>query len=605
MRRANSTENLARQHFNQGWSLARQAPLDAIAGETSLRSDDKHQHVGPKGWLALTADGVLWVHPKRLAAPKEWARVLALAYACLGFGLVRQREPQLLWEIAALLVAERFCHEAGIGVAAEALLHPAISIPVSGEERLFRALVTEGCDPALLLWHESLCGKGMSFFQEDALSAVERRYRRLPDWRALLADGVARSVGEAIDRVGGRLNALGGSARRLTPGLRAQQRLISSHPLLGALAIGFQVVEDPRVCQLHEIRVAAIDVSSRTIWINPAAGLNPAECLFVFAHELLHAGLNHSSRRRGRDALLWNVACDFVINGWLIEMGIGSPPTLGLLHDPEFQGLSAEEIYDQLARDMRRARRLATLRGPGMPDLLGREEGGIFVDAEAYCRRALYQGMERCLMGGGRGFLPAGLVEEIRSLAQPPIPWDVRLAHWFDEHFPPPERHRSYARPSRRQSSTPEIPRPSILRPPEEERQARVFGVILDTSGSMETKLLGKAIGAIASYAQAREVFAVRLVYCDATAYDAGWLPPESLLERIAVKGRGGTVLQPGIECLRQAVQRRDFPPRGPVLLITDGYCEDHLRIDFEHAFLLPEGNRLPFTPRGEVFWVR
>ncbi len=604
MRRANPAENLARQNFDQGWSLARQAPLDAIAGETSLRSDEKHQHVGPKGWLTMSADGVLWVHPKRLAEPQEWARVLALAYACLGFGLVRQREPQILWEIAALLVAERFCHEAGIGVTAEVLLHPTISIPVSGEERLFRALVTEGCDPALLLWHESLCGKGNRFFQEDGLSTVEQRYRRLPDWRALLVDGVARSVGEAIDQVGGRLHSRGGVERPLTPGLRAQQRLISSHPLLGALAIGFQVVEDPRICQLNDIRVAAIDVSSRTIWINPGAGLKPDECLFVFAHELLHAGLNHSSRRRGRDAQLWNVACDFVINGWLIEMGIGTPPMLGLLHDPDFQGRSAEEIYDYLARDMRRARKLATLRGPGMPDLLGREEGGIFVDAEAYCRRALYQGMERCLMSG-RGFLPAGLVEEIRSLAQPPIPWDVRLAYWFDEHFPPPERHRSYARPSRRQSSTPEIPRPSILKPPEEERQARVFGVILDTSGSMETKLLGKAIGAIASYAQAREVFAVRLVYCDATAYDAGWMPPESLLERIAVKGRGGTVLQPGVECLRQAAQRRDFPPRGPVLLITDGYCEDHLQIDFEHAFLLPEGNRLPFAPRGEVFWVR
>ncbi len=68
----------------------------------------------------------------------------------------------------------------------------------------------------------------------------------------------------------------------------------------------------------------------------------------------------------------------------------------------------------------------------------------------------------------------------------------------------------SYARPARRQSSNREIPRPSILKPREEERQARVFGVVLDTSGSMEPKLLGKAIGAIASYAQAREVFWVR-----------------------------------------------------------------------------------------------
>ncbi|HCK80325.1 MAG TPA: VWA-like domain-containing protein [Candidatus Competibacter sp.] len=599
--RRKATESAARLNFGQGLQLAQQAPLDAIAGSAHIRFDDKHQHVNAKGWLALSPDGYVWVHPKRLAEPGEWARVLSMAYACLGFGLVRQREPQVLWEIAALLVAERFCQEAGIGIASEALLHPDVGIPVNGEEPLFRALVTEGCDPGLLLWYEALCGKGMTVFRADD-RPVGPSYRP-PDWKALLADGIARSVGKAIEKAGGWVSA-GGVERRLTPGLKAQRRLVNSHPLLGALAIGFALEEDPRICQLHDIRVAAIDVGSRTIWINPAAGLNEAECLFVFAHELLHAGLNHCSRRRGRDALLWNVACDFVINGWLIDMAIGAPPVLGLLHDPEFQGQSAEEIYDQLARDMRRARKLATLRGPGMPDLLGREEGGIFVDAEAYCRRALYQGMERCLMSG-RGFLPAGLVEEIRSLAQPPIPWDVRLAYWFDEHFPPPERHRSYARPSRRQASTPDIPRPSIMKPPEEERQARVFGVILDTSGSMEPKLLGKAIGAIASYAQAREVFAVRLVYCDATAYDAGWLPPESLLERIAVKGRGGTVLQPGVECLRNAARRGDFPPRGPVLVITDGYCEDQLQIDFEHAFLVPEGHRLPFTPRGEVFWVR
>ena len=600
--RRKTTESAARLNFQQGLMLAQQPPLDAIAGSAHVRFDDQHHQVGPKGWLALAPDGAIWVHPKRLAAPEEWARVLALAYVALGFGLVRQREPQTLWEIAGLLVAERFCQEAGIGATSEELLHPDVAIPVSGEEPLFRGLVTEGCDPALLVWRDTLCGKGMTVFRP----ADERTgTRRPPAWRELLADGIARSVGEAIERAGGRVVTTARTTRKLTPALKAQRRLINSHPLLGALAIGFDLEEDPRVCQSHDIRVAAIDVGSRTIWINPAAGLNEAECLFVFAHELLHAGLNHASRRRGRDPFLWNAACDFVINGWLIEMSIGAPPTLGLLHDSELAGHSAEEIYDQLARDMRRARKLATLRGPGLPDLLGREEGGIFVDAEAYCRRALWQGMERCLLGGGRGTLPVGLVEEIRALAQPPIPWDVRLAYWFDEHFPPPELRRSYARPSRRQASTPDIPRPSVTKPPEEERRARVFGVVLDTSGSMEPKLLGKAIGAIASYAQAREVYAVRLVYCDAVAYDAGWLPPESLLERIAVKGRGGTVLQRGVDCLRDAALRDDFPKRGPVLLITDGYCEEQLSIDFEHAFLVPEGKRLPFTPRGEVFWVR
>ncbi|GID95104.1 hypothetical protein Adi01nite_45160 [Amorphoplanes digitatis] len=43
-----------------------------------------------------------------------------------------------------------------------------------------------------------------------------------------------------------------------------------------------------------------------------------------------------------------------------------------------------------------------------------------------------------------------------------------------------------------------------------------------------------------------------------------------------------------------------DFPPAGPILVITDGDC-DALRIRRAHAFLMPRGARLPFTPRGPV----
>ena len=47
----------------------------------------------------------------------------------------------------------------------------------------------------------------------------------------------------------------------------------------------------------------------------------------------------------------------------------------------------------------------------------------------------------------------------------------------------------------------------------------------------------------------------------------------------------------------------RDFPADGPILIITDGAC-DVLRVRREHAFLVPAGARLPFTPRGPVFRV-
>ncbi|EKX65103.1 ATPase, AAA family [Streptomyces ipomoeae 91-03] len=91
------------------------------------------------------------------------------------------------------------------------------------------------------------------------------------------------------------------------------------------------------------------------------------------------------------------------------------------------------------------------------------------------------------------------------------------------------------------------------------------------------------------------------VVFCDVAPHDAGFLPPTEIAGRVRVHGRGGTALQPGIDLLHRA---DDFPPGAPILVITDGWC-DALRVRREHAYLIPQGGRLPFTPRGPVFRVR
>jgi len=603
MSRQKAKPDPAREAREAGIALVQANPvLLPLVQQATIRADTDQAYVAESGWVAVTPRGYLFLHPKRRAEPEEWARLIALMLACLGFGWVRGRPPQATWELAALLVADRFCGDLKIGRLPEILAYPPPHIPAGGEEVLFRSLCVEKVDPRLTAFGAACCGEGRQVFCN--LDEKIPSWVTPPNWKDLLAEGIAQGVGRALEIAADP----GGNAperpRPNSPAQRAKRRLIDHYPLLGALAAGFDLEENLESCRRYDIQVAAIDVGARRIWINPAAGLKPDETLFVFAHELLHAGLNHASRRRGRDPFLWNAACDFVINGWLKEMGVGTPPVIGMLFDPDFAEFSAEEVYDRLARDIRRARKLATLRGLGQCDFFGEERGPGFTDAESYCRRALAQGWERC-QASGRGLIPAGLAEAIRALSQPPIPWDVKLAEWFDRQFPPPEYRRSYARPSRRQNSTPDIPRPSTCQPPEEQRKSRVFGVVLDTSGSVQPQLLGKALGAIASYAIAREVYAVRLVCCDAVAYDGGWVEPERLLDRYTVQGRGGTVLQPGVDCLRGLARRGDFPRRGPVLVITDGYCEDSLEIPFEHAFLLPEGGRLPFPARGEVFGVK
>jgi predicted metal-dependent peptidase len=377
---------------------------------------------------------------------------------------------------------------------------------------------------------------------------------------------------------------------------RAKRWLISHYPLLGSLLTQFELVEDAEVCARMSISIAAVQISTGEIYINPRRQLGLEQAKFVVAHEVLHAGLNHSSRRQGRDPYLWNVACDFVINDWLVGMNLGIPPEGGLLFDEELRGWPAEDIYLRLAADLRVRRRLSTLRGDDV-DMLDERPGKFFTDREEFCRRALMQGLDYH-QACGRGVLPAGLVEAIRTLNQPAIPWQAKLAEWIQERCPLPERRRSWARPSRRQTATPDTPRPRFVEP-EDDRATRTFGVIIDTSGSMQRDELGKALGAVVAYSQAQAVKQVRLVYCDAQPYDEGFVEIDALASRVQVRGRGGTVLQPAVNLLQGQL---DFPKDCPILIITDGLCEPDLQVARDHAFLVSPGARLPFPTRKPVF---
>jgi predicted metal-dependent peptidase len=529
----------------------------------------------------------------------QWSWVLAHCLLHLGFGhlAVDRYAADSAYASAACLAVTRFQRAVKLGT--EPLLLPA-ELPTADEAVLLRQWREAGV-PAQL----TNCGTGGN--RSDLVVAPPRvdgpSGSGAPDWPAQFAVGLSAAATAAVDVAGGARTSLTDPNARRRPWDLAMGWFLSSFPLLGALASRFTLIADADLARQWDITVAAVSAAAGEIYLNPLQNLSTLQWRFVLAHEMLHAALRHGDRVGGRDPYLWNVAADYVINGWLIEMDVGDMPD-GLLYDPALAGMSAEAVYDQIAKDLRRLRKLATLRGTGLGDVLGDPlpwtgSPGAGVDLDDFYRRALLDGYAHH-QHNGRGHLPAGLVAEIRVLQQPPLPWDAQLARWFDEHVPSPQRTRSYARPSRRQTSTPDIPRPG-WRWPEETVARCTFGVVLDTSGSMNHELLGKALGAIASFATARDVPAVRVVFCDAYPYDAGYLPVEEIAGRVPVRGRGGTVLQPGINRLEAA---EDFPPTAPILVITDGYC-DIVRIRREHAFLIPETARLPFTPRGPIFRLR
>lgn len=588
MPRAPRVPDPAADNRHRGLLVVWSHPLfEPLGYEAETVADKEKSRCPADGWAVVDSLGVIHVHPTRRGEPEEWAWVAAHCLLHLGFDHLAERRlagwtaaagvPSRVggydtsWNQTACLEVNRFLAHLKIG-------RPPAGLENAGTAGAFADLEWAGL-PAP--------PKGVS----------KATWQPPPAWTDLFAAGLSQAVGAAVDVAGGVVESLAGKRPRKTRWRLALDWFVSSYPLLGALADAVKLVEDPKVCRAHDIRIAAISPAAAELYVNPACGLEDGELRFVIAHELLHAGLRHDTRSVGRDPWLWNVACDYVINGWLAEMAVGDVPSAAL-YDRAMSGMSAEQVYDMIAAE-RRPRKRSTLRGYGLPDILPKplEHDPVSgTDLDEFYRRCMCDGIG-FHQGSGPGLLPAALIEEIRALSQPPVPWDVELARWFDDHFAPVERRRSYGRASRRQAATPDIARPGWYTPPEAV-DSRTFGVVLDTSGSMDVRLLGKALGAIASYAVSRDVHRVRVVFCDAQAHDNGWMPPLDIAGRVRVRGRGGTVLQPGVDMLEAAA---DFPKDGPVLVITDGWC-DRVRVKREHAFLIPAGATLPFRPRGPVF---
>ena len=563
-------------------------------------------------------NGEIYLNKNVFLTPRQWAFAIAhcMLHNCFGHydldkvpGITVEDESgnrkkkamfnKKIWNIACDIYIDKFLEDIKFG---EPLFKAPTGIFPSSimddELKIYDYLIREN-------WNEDDQSYGVGSIDAMDMSGLEKPIVYGKDWlgrqetnsfAASFSSALVNSVSSTIHMASER------EWESCSLGKQVANWFINNYPLFGALAASFKIIEDLDTCQKHDISIAAVNAWDGEIYINISMNLPEEEWRFVMAHEFLHAALLHHRRCEGRDPYLWNIATDYVINGWLFEMQIGVMPE-GVLFDPAFKNKSAEEIYDIICADIREYMKMNTFRGNGRGDIMGKPatlpgERGRGVSLDEFYRNALTQGLEYTT-GRGRGFIPTGLIEEIRALAVPPVPWDVKLSEWFNAHIRPLEKHRSYAHPSRRQSSTPDIPRPRYT-VTETSNTSRTFGVIIDTSGSMEPSEIGKALGAMASYASARDVPAARVVFCDADAYDQGYMSPDEVAGRVTVIGRGGTRIQPAVDLLQSA---KDFPKDGPILIITDGGIEDRLLIKREHAYILPSGCRLPFKARGEVFY--
>lgn len=603
--------------FHNGWTIVEHNYIFRFFMLCNLKYDEKKE-LGKKTAACSKADGTILVNKNVALSGNQWAYVMAhcILHNCFGHydlekvpgyyeedadgrKVKKAAFNKKIWNIACDIYVDKFLSDIRFGEPLKA--SPVGVIPqnvMDDEIKIYEYLLSIGWDE-----NDQSYGVGDSHnmdmvgldspieYKKDRWGKQEKN-KFADDFAYYLAESVTRTINEAADHY-----------IADSKGRKIANWFVNNFPLLGALAASFTIIEDSELCRRYDISIAAVDPYEGEIYLNTSKRLSEEEWKFVMAHEFLHAALLHHRRSAGKDPYLWNIATDYVINGWLFEMQVGVMPE-GVLFDSGLKNKSADEIYDIICSDIRTFMSKNTFRGDGKGDILKRAGTGVSipgangVSLDEFYRNALSQGLEYEQSKRGRGFIPAGLVEEIRAFAVPPVPWDVKLAEWFNRHIRPLEKHRSYAHPSRRQSCTPDIPRARYV-VTESADASRTFGVVIDTSGSMTPEDIGKALGAVASYASARDVPAARVVFCDARAYDVGYMAPDEIAGKVKVVGRGGTKLQPGIDLIQHA---EDFPKDGPILIITDGGIENHLDIKREHAYILPYGCRLPFKARGDVF---
>jgi len=347
------------------------------------------------------------------------------------------------------------------------------------------------------------------------------------------------------------------TARRM---MDARARLIRDNPFFGHLAMGLQLACGP-------CGTACTD--GERLVFDPAFAeklQTDREMDFVILHEILHCVLEHCTRGGTRDAGLYNVACDIVVNSTILEMWalpaiqVAGEEPLHLAPDGnEGRIYSAEEVYRML---LEKSTRLPA---------------GIYQSGGVVDRHDVWQGIENQeqvrdtwnrniknaarACQGGCGLSPAlrALVEKLNRRSQ--VDWRQLLHDFlqydtFDYSFLPPDR---------RYSGDFFLPSFNL---DEDQGSARDIWVCVDTSASISAEQLTAAMLEIQD-AMRQAGLCGMISFFDGEITDPVPFITEEELRKILPQGGGGTSFHVIFQYLQENMTQE--LPRA-ILIFTDGY---------------------------------
>ena len=397
------------------------------------------------------------------------------------------------------------------------------------------------------------------------------------------------------------------TVRRMT---EERALLIKNNPFFGHLSMGLQLACAP-------CKTACTD-GSRLIF-DPAFAekLSDQELQFVILHEVLHCVFRHCIRGKGLHSVLYNIACDIVVNSTILAMWgqesmmIAGEKAMHLAPDgKEGREYNAEQIYQMLIHQnhtngisqMQTAQNNANKSSQMQTDNEGFEKSSFDRHDiwQGICDKAqLQDNWNRKIQSAFRQCGDStGMPQQVRTIVQDiarrsGLNWkqllhDFLQSDTYDYNFLPPDRRYAF--------SDFYLPAYNM---DEEHQTADDIWICIDTSGSVTGEELTCTMAEILD-AMRQAGLKGRISFFDSNITEPEPFEFENDLKNLTAQGGGGT----SFHIIFRYLKEKLYPdlPRA-ILIFTDGYARfpgQKAALDVPVLWLICKGGNAD-VPWGQV----
>lgn len=347
--------------------------------------------------------------------------------------------------------------------------------------------------------------------------------------------------------------------------------LLLRHSFFGNLATRMQLINADLWCSTAATDGLKFYYNSRFIMM-----LKPKEVEFLVGHEVLHVVYDHMGRRGNRDPEIWNIADDYAVNADLKRHKVGEfIKTVPCLYEQKYDGKAAEEIYDDLMKNVQKISIDDLLDqmiddhmddegdGDGDQEGEGNKQGkrpSMSPEERERVRQEVKQAIINAASSAEAGSLPLGVERLIKQHTNPVMPWreliQTNLTSAIRTDY-------SWMRPSRRGWHM------DAIMPGMNPGEEIDVVVAIDMSGSISNKQAQQFLGEVGGMMNSFDGYKVHVFCFDTETYNPKDFSSENmdLIEEYEPMGGGGT----DFDCIFKYLKDNAIDPKR-LIVFTDGY---------------------------------